>query len=73
VTTTSGQIYTGVIARKTAQALVLREASGAEKLIPSKSIDSIIPQKTSLMPSGLPAAMTADEFRDLLAYLQALK
>jgi putative membrane-bound dehydrogenase-like protein len=73
VTTTSGQVFTGVIARKTAQILVLRDASGAEKLIPSKAIDTIVPQKTSLMPAGLPSAMTVDEFRDLLAYLQALK
>lgn len=73
VTTTSGQVFTGVIARKTPQAVVLRDSSGGEKLIASKSIDAMTPQKTSLMPDGLAAALTVAELRDLLAYLQALK
>jgi hypothetical protein len=30
-------------------------------------------QTVSIMPEGLPAALTKDEFRDLLAFVQSLK
>ena len=36
-------------------------------------IESRRPQATSLMPDGLPAALTRDEFRDLMSFVQSLR
>ena len=41
--------------------------------VPFKEIESRTPLKTSIMPEKLHESMTADEFRDLIAYLETLK
>jgi putative heme-binding domain-containing protein len=63
----------GVIARRTADGVVLRDATGAETRVPGSSVERLTRQRTSLMPDGLVRALTADELRDLFAYLQSLK
>lgn len=73
VATADGRVATGVIARRTPDTLILREASGAELRLSKDSIEAMNRQATSLMPEGLPRAMTRDEFRDLLAFLQSRK
>ena len=39
----------------------------------SAQVKRVKRQPVSIMPEGLPAAMTKDEFRDLLAFLQGLR
>jgi putative membrane-bound dehydrogenase-like protein len=73
VVTKDGRIAGGVIARQTAQTLVLRDSSGAELRLRKDQIQEINRQPTSLMPEGLERTITAAEFRDLLAFLQSLK
>jgi putative heme-binding domain-containing protein len=73
VTTKDGQAVTGVRARQTGDMLVLRDSSGAELRLRRDQVEEMSRSATSLMPEGLDKAMTRDEFRDLLAFLQSLK
>ena len=57
----------------TADGVVLRDATGAETRVPSRAIERLTRHRTSLMPDGLAKALTADELRDLFAYLKSLK
>jgi putative heme-binding domain-containing protein len=63
----------GVIARRTADGVVLRDATGAETRLPASAVERLTRQRTSLMPDGLVKALTADELRDLFAYLKSLE
>ncbi len=73
IATKDDRLLTGVIVRQTADVLVLREASGGEQRLTRDSIDEMKRQATSLMPDGLPRAVSREEFRDLLAFLQSLR
>jgi putative membrane-bound dehydrogenase-like protein len=73
VTTKDGRSVTGVITRRTADVLVMRDSSGAELRLHKAQVDAMNRSATSLMPEGLDKAMTRDELRDLLAFLQSLK
>jgi putative heme-binding domain-containing protein len=52
---------------------VLRDASGAETRLRPEEIKSTGRATVSVMPEGLLNALSRDEIRDLLAYLQKLK
>jgi putative membrane-bound dehydrogenase-like protein len=71
--TKDGRVFSGVIARQSADVVVLRDSSGAEVRLGRAEIDTLQRQATSLMPEGLERQMSTEEFRDLLAFLQALK
>jgi putative membrane-bound dehydrogenase-like protein len=73
VTTKDGRVASGVIARQSAEVVVLRNAGGAELRVRKDRIRDMQRLPTSIMPEGLARAMTRDEFRDLLAFLQSLK
>jgi putative heme-binding domain-containing protein len=68
-----GQVATGVIAWQDDRAIVLRDASGGQSRIGRAAIESMTRHSRSLMPDGLPQAMTREQFRDLLAYLATLR
>jgi putative heme-binding domain-containing protein len=71
--TKSGQFHTGLLASRTAQAVVLRDAAGKERRIPASEVEKLMPQKTSLMPEQLLRDLTADQAADLLEFLASLK
>jgi putative heme-binding domain-containing protein len=73
VTTKDGRSITGVITRRTGDTLVLRDSSGAELRLRKAQVEEMTRSATSLMPEGLDKAMSREEFRDLLAFLQSLK
>jgi len=73
VETDDGEIYSGIITRQTSEAVWLRGADLAEKKIETKQIKSMSESAISIMPQGLGDALTKEELRDLLAYLQSLK
>jgi putative membrane-bound dehydrogenase-like protein len=73
VTTKDGRSITGVITRRTAETLVLRDSSGAELRLRKDQVEEMTRSATSLMPEGLDKAMSREELRDLLAFLQSLK
>jgi len=68
-----GWTAAGVIARRTAGGVVLRDATGAEVRVPTAAVERMTRDRTSLMPDGLVKAVTPDELRDLFAYLRSLK
>ncbi|MEK7676064.1 MAG: HEAT repeat domain-containing protein [Verrucomicrobiota bacterium] len=63
----------GIIVRQSAETLVLRDSAGAEKLFRKDEIKELKRKAVSIMPEGLENALSADEFRDLLAFLLSLK
>jgi putative membrane-bound dehydrogenase-like protein len=73
VRTQDGDVVSGVIARQSSDALVFRESSGKEIQVRRDRIQEMKRAEKSIMPEGLERAMSADEFRDLLAFLQSLK
>jgi putative heme-binding domain-containing protein len=73
VLTQDGNVLTGLIARQSSDAVVLRDASGAEIQLRRDRIKEMKRAEKSVMPENLERAMTEQEFRDLLAYLQSLK
>jgi putative heme-binding domain-containing protein len=73
VQTKSGEVYAGVIPQPSADVLEIRDAAGNTTRVRKDQVARLKRQSVSIMPDGLPAALTREEFRDLLAYLQSLK
>ncbi|MBI2947151.1 MAG: HEAT repeat domain-containing protein [Verrucomicrobia bacterium] len=68
-----GREIDGILVQQTANAVRLRDASGADHLIHKQDVQELKRRATSLMPDGLDSALSPDEFRDLLTFLQGLK
>jgi putative heme-binding domain-containing protein len=73
VATQDGDVRTGVLARQSSDAVVLRDASGGEVQIRRDRVREMRRAEKSVMPEGLERALSETEFRDLLAYLQSLR
>ncbi len=71
VVTTAGRIHQGLVSDRTANALVLKDATGKQTSIPIDDIEDEIEGK-SLMPKGLVKFMTHAEFIDLAKFLSML-
>lgn len=71
VLTLDGQIYQGIVREESGDRIVLKQADGTERVIPTDDVED---SKTggSLMPKGLINFMTRDEFVDLVAFLSEL-
>ena len=66
-------LLSGFIVGEDDKTLQLMDASGAVKPIKKEDIVDRRKSKTSLMPTGLAAAMSAQDLSDLVAYLTTLK
>ena len=73
ILTADGQLVSGLLVRDADAEIVLRSANGRNHRISKSEIESRRVQSESLMPSGLAADLTAQEFADLLAFLESLK
>ncbi len=73
VETSDGRVLTGVLVERTDDAIRLRDVQAKEVLIALKDIEFTAPQQKSLMPELQLQDMTADQVRDLLAFLASLK
>jgi putative heme-binding domain-containing protein len=73
VATADGRSASGVIARRTSETVVLRDSSGGELRLRKDQIQEMTRLATSLMPEGLERTLTAEDLRDLLAFLRSLK
>jgi putative membrane-bound dehydrogenase-like protein len=73
ITLNSGDVLTGIMADKTDTTLTLRDSAGQTRILRNSDIKSTRRDTTSLMPQGLDSAISPDQFRDLLAFLQSLK
>ncbi|MEK6239579.1 MAG: HEAT repeat domain-containing protein, partial [Planctomycetales bacterium] len=71
VAATDGRIFTGLISRQSADAIYLRTAKLAEVRVLRSNIEQIAESAVSIMPKGLDAALSPEELRDLLAFLQS--
>lgn len=73
VTLSDGEELTGIRVRQPDDSFVLRDAGGGETRLDPRLVKSTERLQVSLMPEGLLAALSREEIRDLLAYLQNLK
>jgi putative heme-binding domain-containing protein len=71
VLTSDGQVFQGIVTDKDSQRIVLKEATGALRVVPAASIEDQKPGG-SLMPKGLVNLMTRAEFVDLVRFLSEL-
>lgn len=71
IQTTDGRVYQGIVADKDDKRIVLREATGELRTIPTDDIDDS-KDGGSLMPKGLVNFLTRAEFVDLLRFLSEL-
>jgi putative heme-binding domain-containing protein len=71
--TREGQVYSGLLEKRTTEEVVLKDAGGNRIAVPANQIEQLVPQQKSLMPELLLRDLTADEVADLLAFLKSLK
>ncbi len=71
VLTEDGQVSQGIVVAEDDRRLVLRDASGVERVIPASTIEES-KKGGSLMPKGLANLLTRAEFVDLVRYLSEL-
>jgi putative heme-binding domain-containing protein len=71
VTTKDGRTLSGFLADKDNRVLVLRGVDGVNAVLPQDQIAEMKPTGVSLMPVGLLASLTAQQVRDLFAYLRS--
>jgi putative heme-binding domain-containing protein len=73
VETSNGTVYSGLLVSKSAKEVVLKDAQGRITAVPAQTVESIVPQRVSLMPELLLRDMTAREVADLLEFLGSLR
>ena len=73
VETKSGEQHDGVLKQATDSWIELMEADGKRRRIEKADIASQRTSAISMMPEGLHAGLSVDEFTDLIEYLTALK
>jgi putative membrane-bound dehydrogenase-like protein len=70
---TDGSSVLGLIKARSAEGIMIKEASGQERLLPTESVASSTQLTTSLMPMGLDGMLAEKDLIDLVAYLRSLK
>src|SRR5205823_7021144 len=71
VTLKNGRVETGLLAAEDTQSITLKSENDALKVIPRKDIEELSVQEKSLMPEGLNANVSPQDFRDLIRFLMA--
>ncbi|MFM7148991.1 MAG: c-type cytochrome, partial [Gemmataceae bacterium] len=67
--TTAGQVLTGLIIKRGATGILLRDAQGKEHSFATSQIEQVTASKKSLMPEQLLRDLTAQQAADLLEFL----
>jgi len=73
VQTDSGQVYSGLLVKKDAEAVVLTDAQNVQHVVPVDEIVEMQAQQQSMMPDLMLRDLTAQQVADLLSFLQSLK
>lgn len=73
VETKSGEIHSGLLASRTPQEIVLKDAQNRATRIPTARVEQMASQPRSLMPEQLLRDLTARQAADLLEYLGSLR
>jgi putative heme-binding domain-containing protein len=68
-TTKSGRSISGLLVKKDASEVVLRDAQNQEVRLRAEEIEQMVPSRQSLMPDGLLRDLTAQQAADLLEFL----
>ena len=71
--TVDGRTFSGLLVRRDEKEVVLRDGQNKEIVLASKDVEELKPSRTSLMPDGQLAGLTAQEAADLLEYLATRK
>jgi len=71
--TADGRALTGILVKRDASEVVLKDAQGKLHPVPAADIDSLVPSRESLMPSGAFADLTPQQAADVIAYLSGKK
>ena len=71
--TAAGLSHTGLLVQRDAKVVVLRDAQNKEVILNAAEVEVLRPSRTSLMPEGQLAGLTAQEAADLLEYLVSRK
>jgi putative heme-binding domain-containing protein len=69
VNTGDGRSISGLLLKRDEHAVVLRDAQNQEIALKATNVEDLRPSRTSLMPDGQMAGLTAQDAADLLAYL----
>jgi putative membrane-bound dehydrogenase-like protein len=69
----NGESATGLLLKDDAETLVVVDTAGVTNVIKSTEVSGRKMSELSLMPEGLHAGLTPQEFSDLISYLQSLK
>jgi len=71
--TRNGEEHSGTIISQNDENITVRTVTGTETTFSRTAIQNLRRASVSIMPEGLEAALSEQEFRDLLAFLQSLK
>jgi putative heme-binding domain-containing protein len=71
--TADGRSLTGVLVKRDEDSVVLGDEQGKELRLAAEEVEELRPLRTSLMPDGQLASLTAQEAADLLEYLATRK
>jgi putative heme-binding domain-containing protein len=71
--TSDGRSFTGLLVKRDEKEVVLRDAQNKEIVLAARNVAELRPSRTSLMPDGQMAGLTAQEAADLLEYLVSRK
>ena len=73
IVTTDGSIETGIVKQQSKTSVTLVDANGKQRVIDVGDISERKESPLSLMPVGLHDAISAEQFTDLVAYLETLR
>ncbi len=68
-----GRSFTGLLVKRDEKAVLLRDGQNREISLATSDVEELRPLRTSLMPDGQMAGLTAQEAADLLDYLATRK
>ena len=70
VETRDGESFVGLVANESSGSVTVRQAFGKEDVIPRSAISSMRNQAQSLMPEGLEAGLSQQDFANLLGFIE---
>lgn len=69
VLTTDGKVLSGILSTNIDGSVTIRDSNLRETVVAEQDVDQVHPSKVSLMPSGLFDNLSAEEIRDMMAYM----
>ena len=73
IATVEGRLLSGLVQGETAEELTLRDSHARVQVVPKSMIEERTYAEVSIMPEGLTASLSLEQFADLIAYLQSLR